>query len=98
MALRLLNFLPDDGYHKVSEKLPEPNTLLHIRCAENKDNVGGGAATYGEDGQWYWTYDYMRSEECVYPVTEWSYMGYPGIDDETMEWLKSKYRKDIENM
>jgi hypothetical protein len=98
MALRLLNFLPDDGYHNVNDKLPEPNTQLYICCAKNADNVGGGAATFGEDGKWYWSYDYMRSYECVYPVTEWSYMCYPGPDAETMEWLKDKYADEIENM
>jgi hypothetical protein len=96
--LRLLNFLPNDGVHDVSEKLPEPNTQLYIRCAENADSVGGGAATFGEDGKWYWSYDYMRSEECVYPVERWSYMSHPGPDADTMEWLKEKYADEIENM
>lgn len=96
--LRLLKFLPDDGDHNVRDKLPEPNTQLFIRCAENADSVGGGAATYGEDGKWYWSYDYMRSEECVYPVESWSYMCYPGPDAETMAYLNDKYADEIEKM
>ena len=39
--LNLLKILPDDGWHDVSEKMPEPNTQLYIKCAKNADSVGG---------------------------------------------------------
>jgi len=69
-----LCFMPTDGYHSVAECLPEPNVMLIIECADNEDNVGGGAATYGTDGKWHWTYDYEISEECPYPISRWKYM------------------------
>lgn len=69
-----LSFMPTDGYHSVADCLPEPNVMLIIECADNEDSVGGGAATYGTDGKWYWTYDYEISEECPYPVSRWKYM------------------------
>lgn len=70
----MLKFLPYDGTHSVEDKMPAPNTMLIIDCAENSDSVGGGAATLGIDGKWYWTYDCEIYEECKYPVARWQYM------------------------
>lgn len=64
----------DDGKHSVEDCLPEPNVMLKIYCAENSDHVGGGAATLGKDGKWYWTFDCEIAEECTYPVTHWRYL------------------------
>lgn len=71
----LLKRKPFDGKHSVAEgDMPEPNVQLIIYCAENPDSVGGGAAALGEDGKWYWTFDYKLSQECTYPVTHWIYL------------------------
>lgn len=48
MAWTPLKTLPYDGKHKVTDKLPKPNTQLCINCKESI----GGAATYA-DGKWY---------------------------------------------
>lgn len=64
----------DDGKHAVVDRMPEPNVMLKIYCAENPDHVGGGAATLGADGKWYWTYNCEIAEECTYPVTHWRYL------------------------
>lgn len=72
--LNLLAWRLDDGKHAVTDCLPEPNVMLKIYCAENSDHVGGGAATLGEDGKWYWTFDCEIAEECTYPVTHWRYL------------------------
>lgn len=69
-----LKRLPDDGKHSVADRMPEAGVQLLIYCAENDDSVGGGAAALGEDGKWYWTYDYKLHEECKYPVTHWRYL------------------------
>lgn len=71
----LLKIKQDDGKHTVSDgDMPEPNVQLFIYCAENADSVGGGAAALGEDGKWYWTFDYKLHQECKYTVTHWSYL------------------------
>lgn len=71
----LLKRKPFDGKHSVAKgDMPEPNVQLCIYCAENPDSVGGGAAALGEDGKWYWTFDYKLSQECKYPVTHWIYL------------------------
>jgi len=87
--LNLLKVLPDDGWHLVSEKMPEPNTQLIIECAEPY----GGAATYGDDGKWYWTYDWQRDIPCEFTVTRWCYLGYPGPNAESIAYLKEKYEE-----
>ena len=71
---KLMAWKPDDGKHAVTDCLPEPEVMLKIYCAENADHVGGGAATLGKDGKWYWTYNCEISEECTYPVTHWRYL------------------------
>lgn len=70
-----LGFLPDDGKHSIADgDYPKPNIMLLIFCAENFDSVGGGAATFGTDGKWYWTCDCKISEPCKYTVTHWRYL------------------------
>ena len=91
-----LKILPNDGCYSVSERMPEPNTQLYIKCAENADSVGGGAATYGDDGKWYWTYDWMRDIPCEFTVTHWCYFGYPGPTTESIEYLTEKYKDKTE--
>lgn len=90
MAWTPLKILPYDGEHKVSEKLPEPNVQLSIDCKEPI----GGAATFGEDGKWYWTYDWQRDIECTFTVESWCYLGHPGPDAESIEYLKEKYEEE----
>lgn len=90
MAWTPLKTLPDDGKHNVTEKLPEPNVQLSIDCKEDI----GGAATFGEDGKWYWTYDWQRDAECTFTVESWRYLGYPGPDAESIEYLREKYEDD----
>ncbi len=53
----------------VKDKLPEPNRHLRIESAEC-----GGAAMYGEDGKWYWTFNGKKAEECKVNVTHWEYL------------------------
>ena len=90
--MKLLKVLPYDGSHDVSEKIPEPNTQLSIECEESI----GGAATYGDDGKWYWTYDWQRDIPCEFTVTHWCYLGYPGPDAETIKYLSEKYEEKCE--
>ncbi len=69
--------LPDlqyDGDHLVTDKLPRENIQLIITLEENKDSVGGGAATFS-NGKWYWTYNREKTEECRYKVASWCYIG-----------------------
>lgn len=71
----LLKRKPYDGKHSVADgDMPEPNVQLAIYCAENADSVGGGAAALGEDGKWYWTFNYKLDQECKNPVTHWIYL------------------------
>lgn len=68
---RLLKRLPDTGKHSVEDGvMPEPNVQLIIDCAEDV----GGAAAYGIDGKWYWTFDWEIKEECKFTVTHWRYL------------------------
>ena len=90
MAWKPLKVLPYDGKHDVSEKLPIPNTLLCIDCKESI----GGVATLGDDGKWYWSYDYQMDEKCDYTVKNWRYFGYPGPDADTIAYLTEKYEED----
>lgn len=89
-ALKLLKFLPDDGDHSVSEKMPEPGVMLHIDCVEPV----GGCACLGKDGKWYWAYDWQQDVPCKATVKSWCYFGYPGPDEETIEYLREKYEED----
>lgn len=67
----ILGTKEDDGKHFIKKgDYPEPNIMLMIDCAESI----GGAATYGTDGKWYWTYDYKISEPCEYTVISWRYL------------------------
>lgn len=71
----LLKIKPYDGKHSVADgDMPEPNVQLYIYLAENADSIGGGAAALGEDGKWYWTFDYKLHQECKYTVTHWCYL------------------------
>lgn len=71
----ILETMVDDGKHSIADgEYPKPNVLLKIYCAENKDDVGGGVATYGTDRKWYWTYNKRIDEECKYTVTHWRYL------------------------
>lgn len=73
--MHLLKRRPYDGKHSVADgDMPEPGFQLSIYCAPNEDSVGGGAATLGADGKWYWTYDYRLDIECKYQVTHWQYL------------------------
>ena len=57
------------SYYTISPIIPpEPNKIVHIKVAENDNNVGGGAAMYGTDGKWYW----VQVEEMPYEVLSWS--------------------------
>lgn len=66
--------LPFDGKHSVNDALPEPNVQLYITVDENKDRVGGGAAAFGNDGKWYWTFNGEMTDECKYRVSQWCYL------------------------
>lgn len=80
---KLLDFEVKHGlnlYHmsegiSVNERMPEPDTMLFIECVN--DATGkccGGAAMYGEDGKWYWTFNRKKTEEILFRVYEWCYM------------------------
>lgn len=49
--------------------LPKPNVQLWIESANC-----GGAAMFGEDGKWYWTYNGRKTDECKVEITRWSYL------------------------
>lgn len=55
--------------YDAKDKTPEPNTQLWIETAEC-----GGAAMYGEDGKWYWTFDGEKKDECKLNVLRWGYL------------------------
>lgn len=52
-----------------NSKTPKPNIQLWIESEEC-----GGAAMYGEDGKWYWTFDGEKAEECNVNILRWSYL------------------------
>jgi len=62
------------GYFSTIDKMPDPNVQLSIILEENEDHVGGGAAAFGSDGKWYWTFNEEITEECVYTVKSWCYL------------------------
>lgn len=55
--------------YDTNDKTPEPNTQLWIETAKY-----GGAAMYGEDGKWYWTFDGEKTDECKLNVLRWGYL------------------------
>ena len=63
--------LPSDGYHSVSDRMPEPDVQLDIQC--DNDDIGGAAAL-GEDGKWYWTWNGELDQEVTFEVTRWMYL------------------------
>lgn len=63
-----------DGIN-VDERLPEPNVMLFIESVDDMTGEGyGGAAMYGENGKWYWTFNGEKSDEIQFHVYEWCYM------------------------
>ena len=61
--------------YQVSERLPDPDTMLIINAIDDASGRQyGGAAMYGQDGKWYWTFDRARTDIIPYRVYEWRYM------------------------
>lgn len=61
--------------NKATEKLPKPNVMLIIDAIDDGDGqTYGGAAMYGEDGNWYWTFDRVKTEVIPYRILKWRYM------------------------
>lgn len=57
------------------KKLPKPDVMLIVSAVD--DSTGetySGAAMYGQDGNWYWTMDMVKTKVIPYRVYEWWYM------------------------
>ena len=60
--------------HNVCDLLPSPNVQLAVYLEDNPRSIGGGAAIYGDDGKWYWTYNGEKTDEIPYKVESWRYI------------------------